>query len=142
MVYKTDEDGGVEIEHGRVRTGTRRMRSLVNKHAYIDQQDSIAKREEQKMADKLAQGTLQIRVHNGVRANSMKTLETIPSTGEAVVEYLQRLYGRPFELKELSMKLYARGAPGVDWDCIYLIRSPSGVVAFTDMPVEDIPKEK
>lgn len=142
MTYKTDEDGGVEIENGRVRTGTRRVRSLVNRRSYLDQQDSIAKREEQKMADKLALGTVQIRVHKGIRADSMRTLENIPATGEAVIEYLQRLYGRPFELRELGMKLYARGAPGVDWDRIYLIRSAMGVLAFTDLPIEDIPKEK
>lgn len=142
MGYKSDEDGGVEVVDGKLRTGTRRKTRISARTDYMDRQEALAERGEREMEERNKRGTVQIRVHKGVRADSMATLEEIPINVESVIEYLERRYEKKFTSDSLTMKLYARGAPRVDWDYIYLIRHEMGVLAFTDMPVPGIIQEK
>lgn len=142
MSYRSDEDGGVEFVNGQLYTGTRRKTRISARNDYMDRQEALAERGEREMKERKDRGTVQIRVHRGIRADSMATLEEIPITVESVIEYLERRYEKKFIPESLTMKLYARGAPKVDWDYIYLIRHEMGVLAFTDMPVPGITQEK
>lgn len=118
------------------RKGLRRTSRSFNRREYLEREDERARREMKQNEAKAAANTLQIRVQRGTREDSMATMEVIPSTVAAVLEYLNRHYARVFTPAELRTKLYARGAPRVDWDYIFIIESDFGVLAFTDRKVE------